>query len=523
MTDEWWRGAVIYQIYPRSFADSDGDGVGDLPGIIDRLPHVADLGVDGIWLSPFFTSPMADFGYDVSDYCGVDPLFGTMADAERLIERAHELGLKVIIDQVYSHTSDRHDWFQKSRRKEGGKADWYIWAEAKEDGSPPNNWLSVFGGPAWSWDTGRGLYYMHNFLREQPDLNFHEPAVQDAILDVAKFWLEKGVDGFRLDVANYYRHDAGLRDNPPGGPAKKTRPYHYQAHLHNRSRPDNLDFIERYRALLDRYPAKMAVAEIFSDQPVLRSVEYTEGARRLHTAYSFGFLHADELSAELIRSQVEAWSEKDAWPSWSFSNHDVARVLSRWGGEDAPAAMAVMLNQLLLSLRGTAFLYQGEELGLPQAEVPYERLRDPEAIRFYPDNLGRDGCRTPMPWSADGTHAGFSTTEPWLPIDPRHAALAADQQGEGSVLQITKAFLAWRKDQPALRGGTIEFLDTEEPILAFRRGGDLLCAFNFSGEERSFSLPSPAGEVTGVSQGAETKTDGTLTLAPYGTCFSVTA
>ncbi|RMF42813.1 MAG: alpha-glucosidase, partial [Deltaproteobacteria bacterium] len=283
--NEWWKGAVIYQIYPRSFFDSNNDGVGDLPGIVDKLDYVARLGVDGIWLSPFFTSPMRDFGYDVADYRSVDPVFGTLADFDTLLARAHELGLKVIIDQVYSHTSDRHPWFQQSRAsRQGDKADWYVWADAKADGTPPNNWLSMFGGSAWSWDTQRRQYYLHNFLAEQPDLNFHNPAVQDAILDVARFWLDRGVDGFRLDVANYYFHDSALRDNPPTGTRNHARPYHFQQQIHNRSRPETLDFVARLRAVLDRYDGRMTVAEIASASPIARSIEYTQGRGRLHTA-----------------------------------------------------------------------------------------------------------------------------------------------------------------------------------------------------------------------------------------------
>ncbi|MEM7740397.1 MAG: alpha-amylase family glycosyl hydrolase, partial [Pseudomonadota bacterium] len=269
--DEWWRGAVLYQIWPRSFADSDGDGVGDLRGVIGRLDHLADLGVEGIWLSPFFTSPMADYGYDVADYCDVDPTFGTLADFDDLLTEAHARNLKVIIDQVYSHTSDQHAWFKESRQDRANpKADWYVWADAKNDGSPPNNWLSVFGGSAWTWDTRRRQYYLHNFLAEQPDLNFHHPAVQDAMLDVARFWLDRGVDGFRLDVANYFFHDAELRDNPPVGSTGHARPSQFQQHLYERSRPETLAFVKRLRALLDDYEARMAVAEIDSSKPTQR-------------------------------------------------------------------------------------------------------------------------------------------------------------------------------------------------------------------------------------------------------------
>ena len=283
----WWRGAVIYQIYPRSFCDSDRDGVGDLNGITGKLDYVASLGVDGIWLSPFFRSPMKDFGYDVSDYCDVDPSFGTLADFDALLARAHELGLKVIIDQVYSHTSEEHPWFiESSASSDTPKADWYVWAEARPDGTPPNNWQASFGGPAWTWGPRRRRYYLHNFLKEQPDLNFHKPEVQEAVLDVARFWLDRGVDGFRLDVVNYYAHDPELRDNP-AIEAQRTpaRTYLFQQHIYDKSRPEALRFVERLRALTDQYPDRMMVGEIVDDEELARQREYTEGDRRLFNQY----------------------------------------------------------------------------------------------------------------------------------------------------------------------------------------------------------------------------------------------
>ncbi|MBB4659521.1 alpha-glucosidase [Parvularcula dongshanensis] len=488
---EWWKDAVFYQVYPRSFLDTDGDGVGDLEGIRRKLPYVASLGVGAIWLSPVFPSPMADFGYDVSDYTGIDPMFGDLAGFDRLLEEAHGRGLKLIIDQVYSHSSDRHPWFQESRKdRTNPKADWYVWADPAPDGGPPNNWLSVFGGAAWSWDSRRRQYYLHNFLEEQPDLNFHEPAVREAILNVARFWLDRGVDGFRLDVANFYVHDAQLRDNPVAEGHSGDRPYNFQRHLYDRSRPETLQFLAKLRALTDEHQGRMMVAEVFSADPIVRMTQYTEGAARLHTAYSFSFLHANALTPSLIRRSLEAWTSQDAWPSWSFSNHDVARVLTRWGGPETPAR-AKLLLALLLCLRGTPFLYQGEELGLPQAEVPFERLRDPEAIRFWPEGLGRDGCRTPMPWrtSAD---AGFSAAEPWLPIDPRHLPLSVEAQeaDPDSTLAFTRRFLALRQANRALRRGTIAFRDSAEPLLIFERseaGERILCLFNLGQTEGTYT------------------------------------
>ncbi len=507
MDSAWWRDAVFYQIYPRSFLDTNGDGIGDLEGVRRGLAHVAALGADAVWLSPFFASPMEDFGYDVSDYRAVDPIFGTMADFDAVLEEAHRLGLKLVIDQVYSHSSDRHAWFQESRRdRTNEKADWYVWADAKPDGTPPNNWLSVFGGPAWTWDARRRQYYLHNFLSSQPDLNFRCEAVQEAILETARFWLDKGVDGFRLDVANFYYCDAQLRDNPPAGNAPAARPHRSQHHLYDRSQPETLDFLARLRAVTDEYEGRMMVAEVDSTDPEGRSIEYTDGPTRLHTAYSFSFLHSPALSPALVRRALTRWEGHEAWPSWSFSNHDVARVASRWGGEERPGR-AVMLNALLLCLRGTPFLYQGEELGLPQAEVPFERLRDPEAIRFYPEGLGRDGCRTPLPWRADAPHGGFSEAEPWLPFDERHGPLAIDRQAEdeGSTLAITRRLIALRKEEAALRRGSLEFQDAEDPLLVFLReheGDRLLCAFNLSDRE--------AGYTGSLVSGAQSLTDGLL-------------
>lgn len=518
---DWWRGGVIYQIYPRSFCDADGDGVGDLKGVASRLDYLSALGVDGVWLSPFFRSPMRDFGYDVSDYCDVDPVFGTLADFDALLDGAHRRALKVVIDQVYSHTSDQHPWFKESRRsRDNPKADWYVWAHAKDDGGPPNNWISLFGGQAWSWDTRRRQYYMHNFLSEQPDLNFHNPDVRKAILNTARFWLERGVDGFRLDVANFYYCDKALRDNPPkrkeGGFA---RPYQHQRHMFDRSQPENLDFMETYRSLVDQYKDRMTVAEIGSDSYIERSIEYTS-PERLHTAYNFMLLENGPLTPSLIRSALEQWTSDVAWPSWSFSNHDVVRSRTRWGGEDASDEFATMLLGLLMCLRGTIFIYQGEELGLPQADVPFERLKDPEGIRFWPDGLGRDGCRTPMPWRGGEPNAGFSKTEPWLPVDRRHARLAVDRQSAdpASILSKTKGFIEFRRRRVALRLGDIAFIDAPDPVLAFVRnfGGEFLyCAFNLGAAEARIDLP--AGDYRLLDYGLPARIEGgRLNLPAYG-------
>jgi alpha-glucosidase len=492
----WWRGATIAQIYPRSFMDSNADGVGDLPGITARLGYVASLGVDGIWLSPIFVSPMADFGYDVADYCAIDPLFGTLADFRALLARAHALGLRVILDQVYSHSSDRHPWFEASRQdRTNAKSDWYVWADPKPDGTPPNNWLAAFGGSAWAWEPRRRQYYLHNFLPEQPDLNLHNPAVQDAILAVARCWLDLGVDGFRLDVANYYTHDRALPDNPP-------RPHHsgptaigYQQRIHNISQPETLPFLARLRAVLDCYPDRMAVAEITCERQLERVIEYTAGATLLHTAYSFALL-GPRLDAAAIRATLSTVlnAPGEPWPSWALSNHDVPRVASRWAApSEPPEAVAPILLALLLMLRGTIFLYQGEELGLPQGHVPREALRDPEATNNYPFGGGRDGARTPMPWDeTDG--AGFTTATPWLPIDPAHRALSvARQEGDAaSPLSLTRRLLALRRALPGFGTSGIEWIDAAPAVLAFDRAGPgwrLRCVFNLA-PDQSAALPA---------------------------------
>ncbi|WP_417457668.1 alpha-glucosidase [Kordiimonas sp.] len=494
---EWWQGAVIYQIYPRSFCDSNGDGVGDLNGITSKLDYVASLGVDGIWVSPFFKSPMHDFGYDVADFRDVDPVFGTLEDFDRLLAKAHSLGLKVVIDQVYSHASMDCEWFQESKKdKNGDKADWFVWADAKPDGSPPNNWQSVFAGPAWTWSAARKQYYLHNFLSEQPDLNLHNPAVQEELLSVARFWLDRGVDGFRLDATNFYMHDPELRDNPPYKNGNAVRPFDMQDQIYNQSHPDIEKFLTRLRTLIDDYGAKFTVAEVGGRRSLEEMAAYTKGNQLLHTAYSFIFLEEEELTVPGIRGAIEDWDQAaDSWPSWTFSNHDRKRVVSRWKRSRPAEAFAKAMNALLLSLKGTIFIYQGEELGLPQADVPYDRLVDPEAIKNWPETLGRDGCRTPMPWSCEGAGGGWPA-DTWLPFDAAHFPLAVNAQEDdpASTLAFTRDLLTLRKVHPALVTGEISFIDVPEPVIAFTRTlGDetLLCVFNLGEEEATWACPMP--------------------------------
>ncbi|MBB4952828.1 alpha-glucosidase [Agrobacterium vitis] len=505
-TTDWWRGAVIYQVYPRSFQDSNGDGIGDIKGLTQRLSYIAALGVDAVWLSPFFTSPMADMGYDVSDYCGVDPMFGTMQDFDVMMTQAHALGLKVIIDQVISHSSDQHPWFQHSRSsRNNDKADWYIWADAKPDGTAPNNWLSIFGGPAWEWDGVRKQYYMHNFLASQPDLNFHNPEVQQAVLDAARFWLERGVDGFRLDTVNYYFHDRLLRDNPPhtadsneaGLDAPDVNPYGMQKHVHDKTQPENLAFLKRLRALLDEYGDRTTVGEVGDGANSLQTVAaYTNGGDKLHMCYTFDLL-GPEFTASHIRNCVTSFQSmvKDGWVCWAFSNHDVTRHVSRFAqAPEQREAVAKLAISILSTLRGSICLYQGEELGLPEAELAFADLRDPYGIRFWPAFKGRDGCRTPMAWHSDSPEAGFSEGKPWLPVPPSHRALAVDVQDgdEESVLTHYRAAFAWRKSHPVLMDGDLSFIETQEDVLAFVReknGDKLLFIFNMTLTPKQVVLP----------------------------------
>ncbi|MDB4122266.1 alpha-glucosidase family protein [Octadecabacter sp.] len=524
---EWWRSAVIYQVYPRSYQDETGDGVGDLRGITRRLPYIADLGADCIWLSPIFASPQADMGYDVSDYMAVDPLFGTMDEFDALITAAHDLDLKVIVDQVLSHTSDQHDWFKESRKdRTNDKADWYVWADPLPDGSPPTNWHSHFGGPAWEFDPGRGQYYQHNFLTSQPDLNFHNPDVVKAILETCKFWLERGLDGFRLDTVNYYFHDDKLRSNPAANAAPQvmaTDLYGMQDNIYNKTRPENLAFLEQLRALADQYDDIMMVGEV--GEMGHKSIEimgrYTEGTNRLHMAYSFAMLGPD-FNAEHFRNCIEGFQSgaPEGHPYWSFSNHDVPRQVTRWAEHSvSKGKMARFACAMLMSFEGTIGIYQGEELGQTETEMEFHELTDPPAIRFWPTVKGRDGCRTPMVWEKDAKNAGFSKGKPWLPVKAEQAAKAVDQQGDDSILAFYKAMIARRKASPAMTVGQTTFIDLPEPLLAFTRTADgetLTFVFNLSKDSQIVTVTGdPAVEFSGEAA-LDTET---LTLSGNGFAY----
>ncbi len=500
---DWWRGAVIYQVYPRSFFDSNQDGIGDLPGLTAKLDYIATLGIDAIWLSPVFTSPMKDFGYDVADYRDIDPTFGTLEDFDAMVAKAHQLGVKVIIDQVTNHTSDQHPWFlESSSSQDNIRADWYVWADPKPDGTPPNNWLSVFGGSAWAWNSRRRQYYLHNFLASQPDLNYHNSYVVDQVISDLEFWLQRGVDGFRLDAVNYCYHDKQLRDNPSNKDLtegfigiNKENPYAYQRHLYDKTQPECIGYLQRLRKLLDRYPGSVALGEIGAIDALDIMAEYTSGGDKLHMAYSFELL-TGQSSSQFFKDTITGLEAKigDGWPCWATGNHDVTRVATRWSNGAVSPARARMFMVMLLTLRGTPCIYQGEELGLTEAQLELEDLVDPYGIAFWPDYKGRDGCRTPMPWRHDAEFAGFSRAKPWLPIFAEHlnAAVSVQQSDDNSMLSAYREFIHWRKAQPALVKGTIEVVDTPSGSLTYiRQFGEqrLLIALNLSNDPQEFEIP----------------------------------
>ncbi|MCI5041885.1 MAG: alpha-amylase family glycosyl hydrolase [Donghicola eburneus] len=533
---DWWRGAVIYQIYPRSYQDSNGDGIGDLLGIVQRLPYIASLGVDAIWISPFFTSPMKDFGYDVSDYCDVDPMFGSLADFDAVIETAHFYGIKVMIDLVMSHTSDQHPWFIESREsRDNPKADWYVWSDPKDDGTPPNNWLSIFGGPAWQWDAGREQYYLHNFLVSQPDLNFHNPDVQDAVLSAARFWLERGVDGFRLDTINFYFHDAELRSNPalPKEERKDTiapsvNPYNHQRHIYSKNRPENLAFLKKFRELLDEFPGAATVGEVGDAQRGLEIMgEYTRKGEGVHMCYAFEFLENELLTPEKVvrvMNQVDDVAA-EGWACWAFSNHDVMRHASRW---NLPPAAQRLYISLMISLRGSVCLYQGEELGLHEADVAFEDLQDPYGIQFWPEFKGRDGCRTPMVWDINEHNAGFSNAaRPWLPVSGDHAnkAVAEQEKDPSALLHHYRRVIGMRHAHQSLVTGDHADLKAEGTVLSFRRvceDEELFCAFNMSDQPATIEGPVGNWHTVNTEMGScGVAEDGKIHLGPWQPSFLV--
>jgi alpha-glucosidase len=467
----WWRSGIFYQIYPRSFQDSDGDGVGDLAGIIHRLPYLLTLGVDAIWLSPIFVSPMADFGYDIADYTGIDPMFGTMQDFDALVKAAHESGLKIILDLVPNHTSDQHPWFLEARRsRTDPRRDWYIWRDGKADGSPPNNWLSEFGGSAWAYDAGSKQYYYHAFLAQQPDLNWRNPAVRAAMYDVMRFWLRKGVDGFRVDVLWHLIKDAEFRDNPPNPGYIEGRPPHERImSRYSADQPEVQDVVVEMRRVMDEFDARVLIGEIYL--PVQRLMAYYgKDLTGAQLPFNFALLsapwHARDIEA--IIDDYEKALPAGAWPNWVLGNHDRPRVASRVGHDQARVAA-----MLLLTLRGTPTLYYGDEIGMQQVPIAPDQVRDPFEKNVPGIGVGRDGCRTPMQWSANA-NAGFSAVAPWLPVaaDFTHENVVNLTADRRSILQLHRALISLRKQHAALVSGSYRSVTAQGDVLLYRREGE---------------------------------------------------
>jgi alpha-glucosidase len=490
----WWQTGVIYQIYPRSFQDSNGDGVGDIGGILARLDHLVDLGVDALWLSPIFRSPMADFGYDISDYEDIDPLFGTLADFDALLACAHARGLKLILDLVPNHTSDRHPWFTESRAsRHNPKRDWYIWRDPKADGAPPNNWQSEFGGSAWSFDPATGQYYYHAFLAAQPDLNWRNPQVREAIYDVMRFWLARGVDGFRVDVVWHLIKDGEFRDNPPNPSFQPGMPPHRAVvPLYTADRPEIHDIIVEMRRVVNAFEERLLIGEIYL--PVERLVAYYgRDLDGLHLPFNFALLGADWQARRIARliDEYEAALPPGGWPNWVLGNHDKPRIASRVGTDQARVAA-----MMLLTLRGTPTIYYGDELGMEQVAIAPERVRDPFEHNVPGQGLGRDGCRTPMQWDS-GPIAGFSRSEPWLPLEKGHRQRNVDNlsRDQTSILSLHKRLIAARRRSPALSLGSYRPLAAAGDLLLFLREADdqrVLVALNLGAEPVSVAIPALA-------------------------------
>ena len=495
----WWRHGVFYQIYPRSFQDSNADGVGDIKGIIGRLPYLQALGIDAIWLSPIFPSPMADFGYDIADYTGVDPLFGTMADFDAFLAAAHAMGFKVILDLVPNHTSDRHPWFVESRSsRDNGKRDWYIWREPAANGGPPNNWLSEFGGSAWEYDAATGQYYYHAFLAQQPDLNWRNPAVRQAIHDVMRFWLRKGVDGFRVDVIWHLIKDAQFRDNPPNPDYREGRPPHEKILTqYSTDQPDVHEVIAELRRVIDEFGDRVLIGEIYL--PLHRlAAYYGNDLGGAHLPFNFALLSTpwNARAIEKIIHDYEAALPPGAWPNWVLGNHDRPRVASRVGQEQARVAA-----MLLLTLRGTPTLYYGDEIGMHQVAIAPDQVRDPFEKNVPGIGVGRDGCRTPMQWDATA-HAGFSESAPWLPLpdDFVHENVVNLEADGRSILSLYKALISWRRQLPQLRAGDYVPIAAEGDLLLYRRqseGKAVVIALNLGDEPVSIASDAAglAGEI----------------------------
>ena len=489
----WWQRAVVYQVYPRSFADTSGDGTGDLAGITGRLDYLAWLGVDAVWISPIFRSPMADFGYDVADYCDIDPLFGTLDDFDRLVEDAHAHGLKIILDFVPNHTSDRHPWFVESRSsRDNPKRDWYLWREPKPDGSPPNNWISNFGGPAWTLDESTGQYYFHAFLKEQPDLNWRNPGVREAMHDVLRFWMDRGVDGFRVDVIWHLIKDVEFRDNPPNpGWTPAQAEINRFLQVYNADQPEVLDVVAGLRRVVDEYQDRVLIGEIYL--PVERLVAYYgKDLSGAHLPFNFQLIHTAWKAREIaaLVAEYDAAIPQGGWPNWVLGNHDQPRIAARIGKPQARVAA-----MLLLTLRGTPTMYYGDEIGLSKVEIPPERVQDPWEKNEPGLGLGRDPARTPMQWTRE-VNAGFTEAEPWLPLEPEHARcnVMVLRDNPGSILTLYRRLIALRRERLALSVGSYVPCPSDGEVLSFERrhNARLTIMLNFSDQPLSAPLPNDA-------------------------------
>ena len=511
----WWKNAIIYQIFPWSFLDTTGNGTGDLNGIIKKLDYIKALGVDAIWLTPIYESPMKDMGYDITNMEEIDPLFGEMQDFQKLLDIAHGYGLKIILDQVWNHTSDQHPWFVEScQSRDNPKSDWYVWADPKEDGSPPNNWLSAFmGSSAWQWNRQRQQYFLANFLPNQPELNWYNEEVVQTILNKAKFWLEKGVDGFRIDAVNFFLHDAQLHDNPtreadmplPDG-IDPNNPMVKQQFTNSFCRPETFAKLQPIRELLDQYAQVVSLGEVtLCEDSIALSSQYIAGKDRLHLVYNSALLQDQPLTATMLQNVMNRIQSNfpHGGQCWMVGNHDYGRLRSRWTGKDSegeayPENFYQMIAVLLVALPGALCLYQGDELGLPEAQIPQDipvnKIRDAFGEALYPLVVGRDGSRTPMPWQGDKPNCGFTKAEEaWLPIPAKHQQMAVDLQtmDHNSLLNTWRKLLNWRKQQPAILRGDFQLLATEEPIFAFMRIHDfqkMLCLFNVSKQRVCFNF-----------------------------------
>ncbi len=511
----WWRDGIIYQIYPRSFADSNNDGIGDLPGIISQLDYLANLGVDALWLSPIYPSPDVDFGYDVADYTAIDPKFGTMKDFEQLVKAAKKRNIHIILDLVLNHTSDQHPWFIDSKKsKDNPYHDWYLWQDPLPNGDPPNNWQAIFGGPAWEFDPDLGQYYYHMFFKEQPDLNWRNPQVRQAMLDVFRFWLKRGVDGFRLDVFNAYFKDPQLKDNPT---QFGIRAFDRQKHIYDVSQPEMYPLLNKIRGIMDTRKDTYVVGETFLARPE-QTASYC-GANMLHAAFNFDFAENRWHPTRFLRS-AQKWYEalsEDAWPNNFLSNHDMPRTATRYcfGEDDRRAKVAAAM---LLTIKGTPFIYYGEEIGL--RDIPIRRkqdVKDPVGKTFWPLYKGRDGCRSPMQWNA-AVNAGFSTADPWLPVHDNFPERNVEVQSAdpSSLLNFFKQLIQVRKAEPALQRGDFKPLVAEpKHLMAFFRtylADQILVVLNFSSRELIFDLPD--GKWITLF-GEDQPNGGFIALAPY--------